>query len=149
MKTGSRASAAKDMSAKLTPAQFLAILERSMPTAHALGLDVPSIGDGSATLILPVDHSHLRPGNSLAGPILFALADLALYAAVMGAIGPVENAVTTSMNLNFLRRADASAPVRAEAKLLKRGKRLAVGEVALFAGDDLIAHATGTYSIPV
>jgi uncharacterized protein (TIGR00369 family) len=133
---------------KLTPAQFLAILERGMPTAHALGLDVREITERSATLVLPVDDSHLRPGNSLAGPTLFQLADLALYAAVMGAIGPVENAVTTSMNMNFLRRAGADAPLRAEARLLKLGKRLAVGEVALFIGNEMIAHATGTYSIP-
>lgn len=134
---------------KISATEFLAILERGMPSAHALGLDVREITSRSATIVLPVDASHLRPGNSLAGPTLFMLADLALYAAVMGAIGPVENAVTTSMTLNFLRRADASVPVRAEAKLLKVGRRLAVGEVSLYAaGDAPIAHATGTYSIP-
>ncbi|GIL39627.1 PaaI family thioesterase [Roseiterribacter gracilis] len=133
---------------KLTPAEFLAILERGMPSAHALNLDVRSIEHGSATLVLPVDASHLRPGATLAGPTLFMLADLALYAAVMGAIGPVENAVTTSMTLNFLRRAGAEAPLRAEAKLLKLGRRLAVGDVSLYVGDALVAHATGTYSIP-
>jgi uncharacterized protein (TIGR00369 family) len=133
---------------KLTPADFVAILERGMPSAHVLNLDVRSIGAGTAILALPVAASHLRPGNTIAGPTLFALADLALYAAVMGAIGPVENAVTTSMTLNFLRRAGPGEPVRAEAKLLKLGKRLAVGEVSMFTGDELIAHATGTYSIP-
>jgi uncharacterized protein (TIGR00369 family) len=135
---------------RLTPAEFDALLERSMPSAHALKLDTRAIGHGSATLVMPVDASHLRPGNTLAGPSLFALADLALYAAVLGAIGLVENAVTTSMTLNFLRRAGPDAPVRAEARLLKLGKRLAVGEVSLFAGDgdEPIAHATGTYSIP-
>jgi uncharacterized protein (TIGR00369 family) len=135
---------------RLTPAQFGALLARGMPSAHAMQIETRAIGYGTATLVLPVDATHLRPGNSLAGPTLFALADLALYAAVLGAIGEVENAVTTSMTMNFLRRAGADAKLRAEAKLLKLGSRLAVGEVALFTGDDPapIAHAVGTYSIP-
>ncbi len=92
---------------------------------------------------------HLRPGGTISGPAMFGLADVALYAAILASIGPVGLAVTTSLNINFLRK-PAPVDLIGEARLLKLGKRLAVGEVSIFesAGDDLVAHATGTYSIP-
>jgi acyl-coenzyme A thioesterase PaaI-like protein len=91
----------------------------------------------------------VRPGGTVAGPALFALADVALYAAVLSRIGPVELAVTTSMTINFLRK-PAPRPVIAEARLLQLGRRLAYGEVLLLSDGeaDPVAHATGTYSIP-
>jgi len=80
---------------------------------------------------------------------MMALADLALYAAILAQIGPVALAVTTSLNFNFLRKPGKAALI-GEARLLKLGKRLAVGEVALFSQGEreMVAHATGTYSIP-
>ncbi len=77
------------------------------------------------------------------------LADLAMYAIVLAAIGRVELAVTTNLNINFLRKPPPS-DILAHARLLKLGKRLAVGEVELFSAEepDMVAHVTATYSIP-
>ena len=81
---------------------------------------------------------------------MFALCDLAFYVAILHEIGRVELAVTTNVSINFLRRPEPSDLI-GRAKLMKLGKRLAVGEVALYSpGDaDIVAHATGTYSIPM
>jgi uncharacterized protein (TIGR00369 family) len=98
-------------------------------------------------------HFHprtLRPGGTVSGPIMMALADFTMYLAVLSAIGWVPLAVTTNFSINFLRK-PAPRDVLAEARLFKLGKRLAVGEIALHSdGDDeMVAHATSTYSIPV
>jgi uncharacterized protein (TIGR00369 family) len=98
-------------------------------------------------------HFHprtLRPGGTVSGPIMMALADFTMYLAVLSAIGWVPLAVTTNFSINFLRK-PAPRDVLAEARLFKLGKRLAVGEIALYSdGDDeMVAHATSTYSIPV
>ncbi|MEI7608033.1 MAG: PaaI family thioesterase, partial [Rhodospirillaceae bacterium] len=91
----------------------------------------------------------VRPGGTVTGPAMFALADVALYGAVLSLIGRVELAVTTSMTVNFLRR-PAPVAVVAEARILKLGKRLAYGEVMLWSEGEPepVAHVTGTYSIP-
>ena len=92
----------------------------------------------------------LRPGGTVSGPTLMALADCAMYVVLLSAIGPVGLAVTTNLGINFLSKAPAGHDVIAEARLMKLGKRLAVGEVTLFsaAGADPVAHVTATYSIP-
>lgn len=98
-------------------------------------------------------HFHprtLRPGGTVSGPIMMALADFTMYLAVLSAIGWVPLAVTTNFSINFLRK-PAPRDVLAEARLFKLGKRLAVGEIAIYSdGDDeMVAHATSTYSVPV
>ena len=91
----------------------------------------------------------LRPGGTISGPSMFYLSDIAMWVALLGAIGPIELAVTTNLNINFLRR-PAPVDMQAEAKILKLGKRLAVMETALYSqgNDQMVAHASGTYSIP-
>jgi uncharacterized protein (TIGR00369 family) len=98
---------------------------------------------------LEYEERHLRPGGTLSGPAMMALADLSLYIAILANIGPVGLAVTTNLSFNFLRK-PAKADLIADCRLLKLGKRLAVGEVGLWSeGEvDLVCHATGTYSIP-
>lgn len=98
-------------------------------------------------------HFHpksLRPGGTVAGPIMMALADFTMYLAVLSAIGWMPLAVTTNLSINFLRRPQPR-DLLADARLIKLGKRLAVGEIGIRSdGDDeLVAHATATYSIPV
>src|SRR6516162_909646 len=92
----------------------------------------------------------LRPGGTISGPTLMALADCAMYVVLLSAIGPVALAVTTNLTINFLRKGVPGHDVIAEARLLKLGKRLAVGEVTLLSGTspEPIAHVTATYSIP-
>jgi uncharacterized protein (TIGR00369 family) len=94
--------------------------------------------------------SMLRPGGTVSGATLMALADCAMYVVLLSAIGPVGLAVTTNLNINFLRKGAPERDVVAEARLMKLGKRLAVGEVILLSGNspDPIAHVTATYSIP-
>lgn len=111
---------------------------------------IVSVGNGTALVTHPVGHEELRPGGTVSGPTMMALADVALYVAILGEIGIVPLTVTTSFNINFLKRPQPSNSIRAESRLLKLGKTLVVGEVNIFSGDDPmpVAHATGTYSIP-
>ena len=110
---------------------------------------IEEVGHMSATVRLNHHPDHLRPGGTISGPAMFALSDLALYVAILHEIGRVKLAVTTSVSINFLRRPEPKDLI-GRAKLMKLGKRLAVGEVALFSDgtDEMVAHATGTYSIP-
>ena len=110
---------------------------------------IEALGKLSAKARFRVAKKHLRPGDTVSGPTLMALADAAMYAAVLGEIGLVPLAVTTSLNINFLKK-PAQKDVVGDVKLLKVGKRLAVGEVYLYSEGDAepVAHVTATYSIP-
>jgi uncharacterized protein (TIGR00369 family) len=109
-----------------------------------------AVGGRGATIRREVREYDLRPGGTVSGPTLMAMADTALYVALFGEIGIVPMAVTTNMNINFLRRPSGTAPIIAVCKLLKVGRSLAVGEVSLYSegSDDPVAHVVGTYSIP-
>jgi|SRR5215471_19365161 uncharacterized protein (TIGR00369 family) len=108
--------------------------------------------DGQTCLVRQrYSDSMLRPGGTISGPTLMALADCAMYVVLLSAIGPVALAVTTNLTINFLRKGAPGHDIHAAAKILKLGKRLAVGEVSLMqvaASPDPIAHVTATYSIP-
>src|SRR3984957_7935845 len=112
-------------------------------------LRVEDIAPMSATVRLIHHPKHLRPGGTISGPTMFGVCDAALFGAILGEIGPVAHAVTTSASINFLRK-PAPADLIAKKKLLKLGKRLAVGEVALYSEgeSEMVAHATATYSLP-
>ena len=103
----------------------------------------------SARLELEFRTSQLRPGGTVSGPTLMALADTAMYALVLSAIGEVPLAVTTNLTMNFLRRPRPEALV-AEASMLKLGRSLAVGEVSLrsVSTSEVCAHAVVTYALP-
>ena len=104
----------------------------------------------SATVRRKVEAEDTRPGGSVSGPMLMALADTALYVAIHATIGLTPHAVTSSLNINFLRRPPAERAVIAVCNLLKVGRTLVVGEVSLFSEglDEPVAHVVGTYSIP-
>ncbi len=110
---------------------------------------IEEVAHMSATVRLRHHPDHLRPGGTISGPAMFALSDLALYVAILHEIGRVKLAVTTNISINFLRRPEPNDLI-ARARLMKLGKRLAVGKVALYSPGqtDMVAHATGTYSIP-
>ncbi|TDH39003.1 PaaI family thioesterase [Pseudohoeflea suaedae] len=135
----------------MTVAELSAFLDAEFPQINARGrhYTVAEISPGEAVLRLDPDQSHVRPGGTISGPTLFSLADLAAYAVILAHIGPVALAVTTSLNINFLRKPDVE-PLAGKARILKLGKRLAVVEIAIEAasGGDVLAHATATYSIP-
>jgi uncharacterized protein (TIGR00369 family) len=94
-------------------------------------------------------EASLRPGGTISGPTMMGLTDFSMYVAILASIGPVPLAVTTNLNINFLRK-PAARDMIAEVKLIKLGKRLAVGEVEMFSDgeEEMVAHATATYSIP-
>ncbi len=126
-------------------------LDREFPQLHFGGrtYHLDAVGPMTARVRMDYHERHLRPGGTLSGPSMMALADLGLYAVILAHIGPVGLAVTTNLNFNFMRK-PGQRPLIAECRLLKLGKRLAVGEASIFfeGSDDLVCHATGTYSIP-
>ncbi len=142
---------AKPHGTVMSPADLNAFLEAEFPQAFGPGKphQIVSVGPRCATIRLEAGEEHLRPGGTVSGPSLMALADIAIYVALLGQIGPVGLAVTTNLSINFLRK-PAPGPVFADARLIKLGKRLAVGDVGLRseAEADLVAHCVATYSIP-
>jgi len=111
---------------------------------------VEAVSPRGARVRLPITEAHLRPGGTVSGPVMMAMADWAAYAAVLGGIGLEPHAVTTSLNIDFLRRPASDRAIVAEATTLKLGKRLAVTEIRIWSEgmDEPVAHATATYSIP-
>jgi len=137
--------------ARMSVAELETFLHGEFPQAFGTGDIAIESADGTTSLLRQTYNERmLRPGGTVSGPTLMALADYAMYVVLLSAIGPVGLSVTTSFNINFLRKGQPGQDVLAAAKLLKLGKRLAVGEVTLLSGTspDPIAHVTSTYSIP-
>ena len=130
-----------------TKAEIVEFLAAEFPQSKCT---VEAVGNGSATVRHRVGIDELRPGGTVSGPVMMTVADVALYVAILGEIGIVPLTVTTSLSINFLRKPSASRDVVGVCKLMKLGKSLAVGEVALYSegSDEPVAHAVGTYSIP-
>ena len=121
----------------------------SLPFAVDYGFRVDSLGSGTSTVRAADQESFLRPGGTISGPVIMGLADYALFVAILTKIGLVELAVTTNFNINFLQRPEPG-DLLAVASVIKIGKRLAVGEIEVYLDgeENMIAHATSTYSIP-
>ena len=136
---------------KLTRKELIDLLTAEFPEAsHALGAyEIEEVWLGGCRVRRPFHQGALRPGGTISGPVMMAVADFTMYVAVLSAIGWVPLAVTTNLTINFLKK-PAARDLIAEARLLKLGKRLAVGEIGIRSdGDDeLVAHVTSTYSIP-
>src|SRR5690606_7312629 len=110
---------------------------------------IDAVAMGMARVRLRADVSMLRPGGTVSGSTLMALADLTMYVAILASIGWVPLAVTTSLTINFLRK-PPPGDIIAECKLIKLGKRLAVGDVAIRSQgeEEMVAHSVATYSVP-
>jgi acyl-coenzyme A thioesterase PaaI-like protein len=130
-----------------TKSEIVEFLQREFPTNKCR---VEDVGEAGATISHEIGRAELRPGGTVYGPVLMTVADVALYVAILGAIGIVPLAVTTNLTINFLRRPAAEKRIIGRAKLIKLGKVLAVGEVLLYSegSPEVVAHAVGTYSIP-
>ena len=113
------------------------------------GLTIEAVWQHGCRMRQAYRASSLRPGGTISGPTMMALADFAMYVAVLAAIGPVALAVTINLNINFLRK-PAPRDLIAEVRLLKLGKRLATGEILIRSDGqaDVVAHTLSTYSIP-
>jgi uncharacterized protein (TIGR00369 family) len=126
-------------------------LAREFPQAFypGSGLSIDEVRFGEGRVRQAFQDRFIRPGGTISGPTMMALADFGFYVAVLSAIGPVGLAVTTNLNINFLQK-PAQRDLRAHARMLKLGKRLAVMECAIECEgvEGPVAHVTGTYSIP-
>ena len=144
----------------LTAAEIQMVIETGLPAAKDSGLQIERAGsDGRVRARLRFRPDMIRPGGTLSGPTMMTLADAAMFASILARLGRLEMAVTTNLNINFLRR-PAPSDLMAESSILKLGKRLAVLEVSLFSvpsdppfvhnpeTDEPVAHVTGTYSLP-
>ena len=130
-----------------TKADIVEFLAREFPQSKFV---VEDVGQRTATVTHPVGRDQLRPGETVSGPLLMTVADVALYVAILGTIGIVPLAVTTSLTINFLRKPSPHRPIVGVCQLIKVGRSLVVGEVALYSGrgEEMVAKAVGTYSIP-
>ena len=125
------------------------LTREKLPFAAACGIKAERLDSGSVTVRAIYQSQFLRPGGTLSGPLMMALADYAMYAAILTRLGLVEMALTSSLNINFLAKA-IPGDLIADAELIKLGKRLAVGSVDIHVAGESNqgAHATCTYSIP-
>jgi len=133
----------------MTAEEIEALLVAAFGGWRSTGISIEEVGFCRSRLRMRITDRALRPGGTVSGPTMFMLCDTGFYVAVLASIGPQALAVTTNININFLRK-PAPADLTADCTLLKLGKRLAVGDVKIFSiGEDApVAHATGTYSIP-
>ncbi len=133
----------------MTAEQLHQFLDEHFPQISHLDMRIEAVRNDGVRLRIPFHDQHLRPGGTISGPTMMALADAGMYLAILAQLGPVALAVTTNLNINFLRM-PGRKDILADCRLLKLGKRLAVGEVTIFSDgeDEPVAHATLTYSIP-
>lgn len=111
---------------------------------------IEAAGPGTAQVRMRANDDMLRPGGTVSGPAMFTLADVAIYIAILGVRGAAAlEAVTSNLSISFLARPEPRDLV-AHVRLLKTGKRLAFGEVAIYSDGkaDMVAHATATYAMP-
>ncbi|HAO31392.1 MAG TPA: PaaI family thioesterase [Candidatus Competibacter sp.] len=131
----------------VTKEQIVEFLAAEFPQTKCL---VEQVGERSSVIRHKITVEELRPGGTVAGPVLMTVADVALYVALFRKIGIVPLAVTTNLTVNFLRKPTPDRDILGVCKLIKVGKTLAVGEVLLYSegNEEPVAHAVGTYSIP-
>ena len=93
---------------KIEIERFNQIITKELPIAADAGAYLSKVKDDVAEIVLPFDKSSLRPGGTISGPHMMLLADVCMYAVVLVHIGEVKLAVTTNLNINFLRKPGGS-----------------------------------------
>jgi uncharacterized protein (TIGR00369 family) len=133
----------------LTAEAFEVLASEGVPYVGLLGVRVERFAPGEVEVRLPFQQMLVRPGGTICGPAMMALADIALYGVVLSLVGRIELAVTTDLNIHFLRK-PRPGDLLARGRILRLGRTLAVGEVEIQAVGDPrpVAHATGTYILP-
>ena len=133
----------------MTPAELHKFLDEHFPQVADLDLGIEHLDDTTIRVRLPTTERHLRPGGTVSGPTLVWLVDLSFYLLIMGRLGPVAMAVTTNLNIDFMRKPEP-ADLLGEGRLMKLGRSLAVGDFTIWSEGkkEPVAHATVTYSIP-
>ena len=137
------------MSVKMSVVALTTFLEKTFPQV-ADDFAVEALTDDGLTVRLKVAERHLRPGGTVSGPAMFALADVSIYLAILARIGPQELAVTTNASIDFMRKPAANTDLIARCSLLKLGRLLAVGDVLIYSqgAAQPVARASMTYAIP-
>jgi uncharacterized protein (TIGR00369 family) len=137
------------MSVKMTAADLMSFLDREFPQVSG-EFAIEEVGDMHIRTRLLVGERHLRPGGTVSGPSIFALADVSVYLGILAMIGPEGLAVTTNCSIDFMRKPMAGVDLIAECRLLKLGRVLAVGDVLIYSEGMRapVARASLTYSIP-
>jgi len=137
--------------AALSAEQVQALIRLGVPMAEDIDLRIDRLDAQCALARVPFQAKLVRPGGTLSGPTIMSLADAAMYAVVLGRLGRVEMAVTSNLNINFLAK-PKPVDLLAEARILRLSRRQAVCEVSLYslgAEEELVAHVTGTYALPL
>jgi uncharacterized protein (TIGR00369 family) len=137
--------------AELTAQQVQALIRDGLPMADDLDLRIDQLDQSGVLARVPFHAKLVRPGGTLSGPTIMALADAAMYAVVLGRLGRVEMAVTSNLNINFLVK-PLPVDLIAHARILRLSRRQAVCEVELYSqgnAEELVAHVTGTYALPL
>ncbi|WP_315919608.1 PaaI family thioesterase [Mesorhizobium sp. SP-1A] len=140
-----------DLKPVLTAREVDELMNAAYPQLNSGGnsYETVEVFPGGCTVRLNADDRHLRPGGTVSGPSLFTLADIGGYACVLSHAGPDALSVTTNLDINFMRKAEAG-PIEGHCRILKLGRSLMVFDIDIVAGADghTVAYATGTYSIP-
>ncbi len=135
----------------LTAEQVQALIRAGLPLAEDISLCIDQLDASGALARVPFHSKLVRPGGTLSGPTIMALADAAMYAVILGRLGRVEMAVTSNLNINFLVK-PKPVDLLAHAQILRLSRRQAVCEVSVYSQgneDELVAHVTGTYALPL
>ena len=134
---------------QMDKAELAVFLDEVFPQVQG-AFAIEHLDEEELVVRLNVGEQHLRPGGTVSGPSIFALADCAIYMAVLARIGREALAVTTNASVDFMRKPAAGRDLIARCRLLKLGRVLAVGDVLVFSGGDdrPVARASMTYSIP-
>ncbi|MBT4046271.1 MAG: PaaI family thioesterase [Rhodospirillaceae bacterium] len=138
---------------KMSGPQLEAFMAESFSQMNDMNLTIEEVRPRYLRARIVTSEKNLRPGGTISGPTMMAMADCVTWLAIIGTLGHGEQAVTTNLNMNFMKR-PGPFDLIAEGRLLKLGRRLAVGDVMIYsddgsdAADHPVAHATLTYAIP-
>jgi uncharacterized protein (TIGR00369 family) len=137
---------------RLDIARLEALIEDRFPQIHSGGrvLSIDEIGDRGARVRMRHHERMIRPGGTVSGSAMFTLADFSVYVAIIATLGEAGiDAVTTNLNINFLTK-PAARDMLASVRLIRMGRRLAVGEAEIYSegATDMVAHAIATYALP-
>ena len=136
------------MNQLMTKEELVDFLEKEFPQVNK-NFEILKVNDKNFSMLMHISSEHLRPGATVSGPTMFLLADVTFYLATLSVIGPKSLTVTTNCSINFLRKPNEKNLI-SEARILKLGKTLSVGDVLIYSEDidEPVAHASLTYSIP-
>jgi uncharacterized protein (TIGR00369 family) len=137
------------MTLKMNEAQLMTFMREAFPQM-AGEFNVDHVAENEITMRMLISDQHLRPGGTVSGPSMFALADVCAYLVTLAMIGPKALAVTTSCSIDFMRKPAADTDLIANGRLLKLGKQLSVSDVLLYSEGQAkpVARASLTYAIP-